>query len=77
MAVCDMAIRVKRSRIDAVAEAVRGLGLSVERVLPAIGAIYARGDMAAIDLVRAVDGVEAVREAGTVQLAPPRTGLPQ
>ncbi len=77
MAVCDLAIRVKRSHIDAVAQAVRGFGLSVERVLPSIGAIYARGDDAAIDLIRAVDGVEGVREADTVQLAPPRPGLPQ
>lgn len=80
MAVRDMAITVaqaRREEIDTVASAVRGCGVSVERIIPAIGAIYARGDEATMPQILAVSGVEAVREAGRVQLAPPDPASPQ
>lgn len=80
MSVCDLAITVsvaERTRIEAVATAVSRVGVRVERVIPAIGAIYGRGDEACMPAVEAVDGVERVRLAGRVQLAPSDPTIPQ
>lgn len=80
MSVYDIAITVaatERSRIEAVATAVSKSGLRVERVIPAIGAIYGRGDEACMAALEAVDGVERVRVAGAVQLAPFDPAVPQ
>ncbi len=80
MATLDMAITVERSyrtSMDSVARDVSSLGVTVERVLPAIGAIYGRADEACLPRLREVSGVERVRPAGTVRLAPFDPGIPQ
>ena len=80
MATLDMAITVEhayRASMESVARDVSSLGLTVERVLPAIGAIYGRGDESCLSRLREVSGVARVRPAGTVRLAPFDPAVPQ
>lgn len=80
MATLSMAITVTRERratIEAVARDVSTLGVTVEHVLPAIGAIYGRADESCLAAVATLPGVARVRPAGEVRLAPLDPRLPQ
>ncbi len=58
-------------RIDEVAQALSDRGMQVRQVLPAIGMISGSAAADQEQSLQAVDGVEAVEEETSFQLAPP------
>ena len=58
-------------------DALEGLGLKVERVMPEIGVITGTGDEALLDRLRALDGVAEARPEHGVRLPPFSDRVPQ
>ena len=65
------------TRTEAIARSIGAHGLSIERVVPEAGAIYATGDSADIDAVRRIEGVLGVEEERPVILPPRDARIPQ
>lgn len=65
------------ARAQQMSDALEGLGLRVERVMPEIGVITGSGEEALLDRLRALDGVAEARPEGGVRLPPFSDRVPQ
>ena len=60
-----------------IAETISRQGFKVESVMPEIGAIYGSAEENIVNRLRAIEGVEEVREAHDIQMPPFGEGIPQ
>ena len=79
MNVVDVAITLDsgRSNDPSIVAAVESAGFVVDRVIPTISAIYGHGPADQMSAVQAIDGVSGIRAAGTYQLPPLSSKIPQ
>ncbi len=62
---------------NSIAETISRQGFKVESVMPDIGAIYGSAEETIVGRLRAIEGVEEVRESHDVEAPPFREGIPQ
>ncbi len=65
------------AKIEDVRQRVSNAGVRIERVIPAIGAIFGLCDDADMEGLRALNGVARVAQEGHVQLPPRSRDIPQ
>ena len=78
MAKVDLLVTVEGQRqVDEMAQSLESNGLKIRKTFPRSGTIVGTGDSSLLESLKAVEGVEAVRQEKSYQLPPMDEKTPQ